>query len=271
MRKSEQSANEAQHIQYVQITWRIISKISLFIELARPQVYNTLAPGDKGIHVILISLRGQTNPDPQDKGRAENHIEPPGIDSIRLLQKPFTAKRPIIEKGEKHTEYCRQQQQLGRRYLMRSLRSLAASVLGCCGRTVERDNTSSFRSGIHLLYRQIIKVGFSLNQTGIAAQGCTNAKLFLPGAGLAVEFKILPIPARIRGSGIPPSNTYGENVCTQSLACSADDFDITGDLIIAVRRDCNRLHPFEVVGFQILNNRSPGTGMDFLRLHREQP
>ncbi|MNC34988.1 hypothetical protein D3C75_834530 [compost metagenome] len=154
---------------------------------------------------------------------------------------------------------------------MRGLRSLAASVLGRCRSAVERDDTGSVRSGIHLLYRQIIKVGFALNQTGIAAQSCTDAKLFLPGAGLAVEFKVLPISARIRGSGIPPSNAYGENVCTQSLACSADDFDITGDLIIAVRRDCNRLHPFEVVGFQILNNCRLGSGMDILRLHREQP
>ncbi|MNI48164.1 hypothetical protein D3C73_1027180 [compost metagenome] len=154
---------------------------------------------------------------------------------------------------------------------MRGLRSLAASVLGCCRSAVERDDTGSRRSGIHLLYRQIIKVGFALNQTGIAAQSCPDAQLFLPGAGLAVEFKVLPISACIRGSGIAPSNAYGENVRTQSLACGADDFDVTGDLIIAVRRDCNRLHPFEVIGFQILNNRSPGTGMNFLRLHREQP
>ncbi|MNU03272.1 hypothetical protein D3C72_2472330 [compost metagenome] len=56
MREAEQAADCTQQIQYVQIARRIVCEVAFLIESARTSVDKALAPGNKGIHIILITL-----------------------------------------------------------------------------------------------------------------------------------------------------------------------------------------------------------------------
>ncbi|MNI60011.1 hypothetical protein D3C73_1151970 [compost metagenome] len=96
MREAKQAADRTQQIQYVQVTRRIVGKIAFLIESARANIKHPLPPGNKGIHVILISLRGYSNPDPQDKGGSKYDIQPSCVDNLRLVKQCLAAHSTVI-------------------------------------------------------------------------------------------------------------------------------------------------------------------------------
>ncbi|MNC30617.1 hypothetical protein D3C75_789060 [compost metagenome] len=91
MREAEQAADCTQQIQYVQIAWGIVCEVAFLIESARTFVHKALAPGNKGIHIILITLGSQADPNTQNKSSTEHDINPSRIDDVPLLQQLVAA------------------------------------------------------------------------------------------------------------------------------------------------------------------------------------